>query len=254
MLLHLENVSKHFHSKRNKLLVLDRINLKIEKGEFVCITGPSGCGKTTLLNIIAGLERATQGDVIMNGRKITSPGRDRAVIFQEPALFPWLSVIDNVEFAMKTAGVPPKERRIKAEKCLDMVNLSDFSHAYIHELSGGMKQRAALARALTMDSDVLLMDEPFAALDRRSKRLLQVEIQNIWYKTRKTVIFVTHNLEEAAFLADRVILMSGNPGRILSEFVSDLPRPRQPESAEQQKVTQRLIAQFEGVMGSYEEI
>ena len=168
-MLQIEHVSKHFHSKRNRLLVLDDISLSVGKGEFLCITGPSGCGKTTLLNIVAGLDPASKGRVLVNGAEIKGPGIDRAVVFQEPALFPWLTVIENVEFPMKTAGISYEKRRAEAMKCLETVHLSKFAGAYIHELSGGMKQRAALARALTMDSGILLMDEAFAALDSKAK-------------------------------------------------------------------------------------
>jgi NitT/TauT family transport system ATP-binding protein len=243
-MLQIENVSKHFHSKRNRLLVLDDISLSVGKGEFLCITGPSGCGKTTLINIIAGLEQASEGRVRMNGAEIKGPGSDRAVVFQEPALFPWLTVIENVEFPLKTAGVPKEKRRADAMKCLETVHLSKFANAYVHELSGGMKQRAALARALTMDSEVLLMDEPFAALDSKAKEQLQEELQSIWFETKKTVIFITHNLSEAVFLADRIIHMSEDPGRIRAEYTIDLPRPRKAGSPEMQDQVAKLAAHF----------
>ena len=243
-MLQIENVSKHFHSKRKRLLVLDNISLTVAKGEFLCITGPSGCGKTTLINIIAGLEQASGGCVLMNGAEIKGPGSDRAVVFQEPALFPWLTVIENVEFPLKTAGIPKEKRHTDAMKCLETVHLNKFADAYIHELSGGMKQRAALARALIMDSEVLLMDEPFAALDSKSKEKLQEELQNIWCETKKTVIFITHDLAEAVFLADRIIHMSEDPGRIRDEYTIDLPRPRKAGSPEMQDLVAKLAAHF----------
>lgn len=252
-MLQIENVSKHFHSKRNRLLVLDGISLSVGKGEFLCITGPSGCGKTTLLNIIAGLEQASEGRVLMNGAEIKGPGSDRAVVFQEPALFPWLTVIENVEFPLKTAGIPGEKRRADAIRCLETVHLSKFADAYIHELSGGMKQRAALARALTMDSEVLLMDEPFAALDSKSKEQLQEELQNIWCETKKTVIFITHNLSEAVFLADRIVHMSEDPGRIRDEYTIDLPRPRKAGSPEMLEQIAKLAAHFREEAGQNEE-
>ena len=230
MSLLIENVSKVFASKNNNLHVLEGINLNIEKGEFICVLGPSGCGKSTLLNIIAGLENATGGRVLLNSREIKGAGPDRAVMFQESALFPWLRVIDNVEFGMKMAGVQKEDRREKALKYLKMVHLTKFQNSLIHELSGGMKQRVALARALTLDSEVLLMDEPFAALDSQTKSILQLELQQIWLETQKTIIFVTHNVEEAVFLADRVIVMSANPGKVKKEFKVQLARPRQQES------------------------
>lgn len=224
------DVSKDFISKRKKTSTLENFNLEIKNGEFVCLLGPSGCGKSTLLNIIAGLEKATKGVVVLNGKEIESAGPDRTVMFQEAALFPWLRVIDNVEFGMKMAGIPKKARYEKAMYYLKMVHLSQFQNSYVYELSGGMKQRVALARALSLDSEVLLMDEPFAALDSQTKMILQLELQRIWVETKKTIIFVTHNAEEAVFLANRVVVMAANPGRIKKEFLIELARPRQMES------------------------
>lgn len=226
----IENVGKTFISQNNNLHALERINLKIEKGEFISILGPSGCGKSTLLNIIAGLEDATDGKVLLNSKEVRGAGPDRAVMFQESALFPWLNVIDNVEFGMKMSGVLKEDRREKALKYLKMVHLTKFQNSLIHELSGGMKQRVALARALTLDSEILLMDEPFAALDSQTKSILQLELQQIWLETKKTIIFVTHNVEEAVLLADRVIVMSANPGKVKKDFRVQLARPRQQES------------------------
>lgn len=226
MSLQIENVSKTFITRSNTIHPLDQINLEIKAGEFVCLLGPSGCGKSTLLNIIAGLEKASVGNVICHGNTVTGPGPDRAVMFQESALFPWLKVIDNVEFGMKIAGISKKERNEKAMKHLKMVYLTRFKNSLVHELSGGMRQRVALARALTLDSKVLLMDEPFAALDSQTKSLLQMELQRIWQETGKTIIFVTHNVEEAVLLADRVLVMSAHPGRIKKEFRIQLARPR----------------------------
>jgi NitT/TauT family transport system ATP-binding protein len=226
----IENVGKRFVTKHKETHTLENIDLEIKKGEFICLLGPSGCGKSTLLNIIAGLEKASHGKILLNDNEIKSAGPDRAVMFQESALFPWLKVIDNVEFGMKLAGVGKEERREKALKYLKMVHLTKFQSSYIHELSGGMKQRVALARALTLDSEVLLMDEPFAALDSQTKNILQLELQHIWWETKKTIIFVTHNVEEAVLLADRVIVMSANPGRIKKEFKIELARPRVLES------------------------
>ncbi|ADQ07266.1 ABC transporter related protein [Caldicellulosiruptor hydrothermalis 108] len=226
MALAVENVSKKFLSKNKEITVLEKINLEIQKGEFICILGPSGCGKSTLLNIIAGLEKPSEGKVFLNGKEILSPGPDRIVMFQESALFPWLKVIDNVEFGMKLRGVPKKERYEKALKYLKMVHLTKFKDAYVHQLSGGMKQRVALARALTLDSEVMLMDEPFAALDSQTKNILLLELQRIWWETKKTIIFVTHNIEEAVLLADKVVVMSSNPGKIKKVFEIRLARPR----------------------------
>lgn len=229
MSLIVHNVSKNFITKHNATHTLDRVRLEIKTGEFVCILGPSGCGKSTLLNIIAGLENATEGKIFLNDQEVKGPGPDRAMMFQEAALFPWLRVIDNVEFGMKMTGVSKEIRRDKALKYLKMVHLTKFQDSFIHELSGGMKQRVALARALTLDSEVLLMDEPFAALDSQTKNILQIELQRIWIETKKTISFVTHNIEEAVLLADRVVVMTANPGRIKAEYNIQLTRPRQVE-------------------------
>jgi NitT/TauT family transport system ATP-binding protein len=222
----IENVGKRFITKHKETHTLEQINLEIKAGEFVCLLGPSGCGKSTLLNIVAGLEKSTEGRVTIHGKEIKGAGQDRAVMFQESALFPWLRVIDNVEFGMKMAGIPKEKRRENALKYLRMVHLTKFQSSFIHELSGGMKQRVALARALTLDSEILLMDEPFAALDSQTKNILQMELQQIWWETKKTIIFVTHNVEEAVLLADRVVVMSANPGKIKKEFKIQLARPR----------------------------
>jgi len=223
------NISKSFLTKHKETHTLERVNMEIKTGEFVCILGPSGCGKSTLLNIIAGLENASEGKIFLNDKEVKGPGPDRAMMFQESALFPWLRVIDNVEFGMKMTGVAKEIRREKALKYLKMVHLTKFQNSFIHELSGGMKQRVALARALTLDSEVLLMDEPFAALDSQTKNILQIELQRIWLETKKTIIFVTHNVEEAVLLADRVVVMTANPGQIKAEFNIQLSRPRQVE-------------------------
>lgn len=225
-----QSVSKRFKTKHNKTSALENINLEFKKGEFISILGPSGCGKSTLLNIIAGLENSTEGKVLLEGKEIKGAGPDRAVMFQESALFPWLNVIHNVEFGMKMAGIGKVERREKALKYLKMVHLTKFQNSFIHELSGGMRQRAALARALTLDSDVLLMDEPFAALDSQTKTILQGELQQVWMETKKTIIFVTHNIEEAVLLSDKVIVMSANPGKVKKIIDVQLARPRKIDS------------------------
>ncbi|MHB1420754.1 MAG: ABC transporter ATP-binding protein [Bacillota bacterium] len=240
-MLEFKNVYKSFVSKHKDTLTLEDINLEIKKGEFVCVLGPSGCGKSTLLNVAAGLEKASTGRVFLNNQEILEAGPDRAVMFQEPALFPWLKVIDNVEFGMKMQGVSKKDRREKALEFLKMVHLTNFQNYYIHELSGGMKQRAALARALSMDSQVLLMDEPFASLDSQTKHILQMELQQIWWETKKTIIFVTHDVNEAVLLADRVIVMSANPGRIKQDFSIQLARPRHIESLDLTYVAAEIL-------------
>ncbi|MFL0195263.1 ABC transporter ATP-binding protein [Clostridium sp. WILCCON 0269] len=230
MSLTIKDVSKKFVTKEEENLTLDNINVHFKDGEFICLLGPSGCGKSTLLNIIAGLEKPTTGEVLLDCEIINNVGVDRAMMFQDSALFPWLKVIDNVEFGMKMAGVPKVQRRETAIKYLRMVHLTKFQNSYIHELSGGMRQRVALARALTLDSKVLLMDEPFSALDSQTRSILQVQLQRIWMQTKKTIVFVTHNVEEAVMLADRVIVMSANPGRIKREFNIKLARPRTVEN------------------------
>ncbi len=223
----IEDVSKTFWTATGEVLALDRVSLQVNEAEFVCLVGPSGCGKTTLLNIIAGLEKPDSGRVLADGKPITSPGRDRLVMFQEPALFPWLDVLGNVLFGLKLKpNLTNKDRRNVARYYLELVGLTRFERANIHELSGGMKQRVSLARALAPNPRVLLMDEPFAALDALTREQLYGDIQQIWKARRKTIVFVTHNVREAACLGDRVLLFSPHPGRIQEEFAVDLPRPR----------------------------
>jgi NitT/TauT family transport system ATP-binding protein len=223
----IENVSKTFRTATGEVLALDRVSLQVNEAEFVCLVGPSGCGKTTLLNIIAGLEKPDSGRVLADGKPVTSPGRDRLVMFQEPALFPWLDVLGNVLFGLKLKpNLTNKDRRNVARYYLELVGLTRFERANIHELSGGMKQRVSLARALAPNPRVLLMDEPFAALDALTREQLYGDIQQIWKARRKTIVFVTHNVREAACLGDRVLLFSPHPGRIQEEFAVDLPRPR----------------------------
>jgi NitT/TauT family transport system ATP-binding protein len=225
--LSVNHVSKTFHTGSGSVHALDRVTLNVNDGEFVCMVGPSGCGKSTLLNIIAGLETPDQGTVLTDGEPIRGPGRDRMVMFQEPALFPWLDVFDNVMFGLKLKpGLADSERREVAEFYLKLVGMDGFLHANIHELSGGMKQRVTLARALAPNPRVLLMDEPFAALDALTREQLYGDLQQIWEERRKTIVFVTHNVREAACLGDRVVLFSPHPGQIREEFRIPLPRPR----------------------------
>ncbi|HXF71746.1 MAG TPA: ABC transporter ATP-binding protein [Actinomycetota bacterium] len=220
-------VTKTYRGARGgEVTALLDVTLEVDPGEFVCLIGPSGCGKTTLLNLFAGLERPDAGTVEIDGRPVEGPGPDRAVLFQEPALFPWLSVLGNVEFALELIGVPRDERRDRAMEWLRKVHLARFARAQPHELSGGMRQRAALARALACQPEVLLADEPFAALDAQTREILQEELQRVWTETRNTFVFVTHNVREAVFLADRVVLMSAPPGTLVAEHRIDAPRPR----------------------------
>ncbi len=212
-----------------RLLALDKINLEVKPGEFLCIVGPSGCGKSTLLHLIAGLHPQTSGNVLVDGQPVEGPGTDRILIFQELGLFPWLTVGGNVEFGMKMKNIPKAEREEKVQHYLRLVHLSKFRGSYIHQLSGGMRQRVALARALAAEPDVLLMDEPFAALDAQTRDLLHDELERIWAETGCTIIFVTHNVREAARLGDRVVLLTFRPGRVKQEFNVNLPRPRHME-------------------------
>ena len=236
----IKNVCKSFASTNKE--VLRDIDLKIDEGEFVCLLGPSGCGKSTLLNLIAGLDKPDSGEILFGGKPVTEPGPDRTMIFQEAALFPWLSVIDNVKFGMKAAGIPKEERDAHAMKYLSMVNLASCRNYHPSQLSGGMKQRVAIARALAMNSRALLMDEPFAALDKQTKNLLRDELERIWLTERKTVVYVTHSVEEALFFGDRVVMMSANPGPVRSIFRVDFPRPRQIDAPEFVELRHNILA------------
>jgi NitT/TauT family transport system ATP-binding protein len=227
----LESVGKRFTSRRGTHHALSDVSLTIDEGQFVCLLGPSGCGKSTLLNLIAGLDHADSGRIALDGKTITGPGPERSVMFQESALFPWLTARRNVEFGLELAGVADKhERAARTETFLKKVHLWRFRDAYVHELSGGMRQRVALARALAPDPRVLLMDEPFAALDAQTRDVLHVELTEIWRATKKTVVFVTHNVREAVRLGDRVVLMATRPGRVKLDETISLARPRVVES------------------------
>ncbi len=222
----LKGISKHYRTQRGKLHVLDGVNLRVRRSEFLCLLGPSGCGKSTLFNIIAGLEQPDAGEVLLDGVPVTGPGPDRVVVFQDGALFPWLTARGNVEFGLSMLAVPAPERRHRAEAALDLVRLGRFADSCIHELSGGMRQRVAIARAIAMRPKVLLMDEPFAALDAQTRNVMQEELQRIWLETGKTVIFVTHNVAEAIRLGDRIAVLSFRPGMVKREVHIHEPRPR----------------------------
>jgi len=228
----LDKVSKFFLAENGPLQVLDNVTLPIAEGEFLCILGASGCGKSTLLNLIAGLELPDSGTVLVNGREVRGPGPDRVVMFQEAALFPWLNTVQNVAFGLKMAGVLKQEREERAMELLKLVKLTGFAKSWIHELSGGMRQRVALAAALALNPEILLMDEPFAALDAQTRDQLHVEIESIWEETGKTIIFVTHNVREAVRLGTRVLLMSPRKGRVSREYPIDLPRHRHLEDVD----------------------
>jgi len=224
--LELREVCKHFHTWQGKLHVLDGVNLKVNRGEFLCLLGPSGCGKSTLFNIIAGLEHPDSGEVMIEGQPTTGPGPDRVAVFQKGALFPWLTVRGNVEFGLAMQDVPPDDRRLRVREALEMVRLQKFADAAVHELTSGMRQRVAIARAVVMRPKVLLMDEPFAALDAQTRNVMHEELQRIWAQTGTTIIFVTHNVAEAVRLGDRVAVLSFRPGRIKREVPIRNPRPR----------------------------
>jgi NitT/TauT family transport system ATP-binding protein len=211
------NISRIFYIKRSgnertAFTAVENLNLAVKKGEFVTIVGPSGCGKSTFLDILAGLSEPTTGDVYIDGNKVTGPGLDRGIVLQGYALFPWRTVRQNIEYGLEIKKIKKAARREISEHFIDMVDLKGFENRYPYELSGGMKQRVAIARALAYDPEVLLMDEPFAAVDAQTRELLQEELLRIWHKTGKTIIFITHSIEEAVFLADRVVVMGTNPG------------------------------------------
>jgi NitT/TauT family transport system ATP-binding protein len=236
-------VSKRFRTGRTDVHALDNINLHVRPGEFVCLVGPSGCGKSTLLDIIAGLTRPDQGEVRADNQVVTGPHRHRLVMFQESALFPWLNTLGNVMFGLKLVRGLTRQQRLEiARRHLRLVGLERFARANIHELSGGMRQRVALARALAPDPRVLLMDEPFSALDAMTREQLYVDLQRIREQRHKTILLVTHNVREAVCLADRVILMSSQPGRIGDEFAIALPRPRDINTAEVASYASRITA------------
>ncbi len=238
--LSIRGVTKRFEGRGNRVLALDNIDLEVEDGEFLVLIGPSGCGKSTLLNIISGLDPADAGEVWENTERVLGPGRDRGVVFQEHGLFPWLTVQKNVEFGLKQMGMPPRERAERADNLLQLVHLSRFRDSYLHELSGGMRQRVAIARALAPDPGVLLMDEPFSALDAQTREDLYAILQEIWERTRKTIVFVTHNVREAACLADRVVLLTSRPGRIQQIFPIQVARPRCIDDADVVRTARRI--------------
>jgi NitT/TauT family transport system ATP-binding protein len=209
-----------------RLSALAHVDLTVMEGEFVSIVGPSGCGKTTFLSVIDGLIPASSGRVLVDGQPVTRPGRDRAVVFQDASLLPWRTVLKNVVYGLECAGVPARQARVRAASFIEMVGLSGFEHHYPHELSGGMQQRVNLARALVMDPEILLMDEPFASLDAQTRELMQEELLQIWARAKKTVLFVTHQIDEAIYLSDRVVVFSRRPGTVKEIIPVAIERPR----------------------------
>jgi NitT/TauT family transport system ATP-binding protein len=217
------------HAFRNELVALDDVNIDVHHGEFVCLLGPSGCGKSTLLYALAGLMTPSGGNITVDGVTVRRPGPDRVLMFQEPALFPWLTVQQNLTFVLRARGLGRREADERARIFIRRVHLEGFENALPHQLSGGMRQRVSLARALALDPEVLLMDEPFGALDAQTRSAMHDLLQSIWMRDRKTVVFVTHNVREALVLGDRVIVMAGRPGRVLQDLEVRLPRPRDPD-------------------------
>jgi NitT/TauT family transport system ATP-binding protein len=239
-----KNIVKYFEHESHKLKAIENLNLKIEAGDFVCLVGPSGCGKSTFLRIAAGLSEPDEGEILFDGKPITTTGPERIMVFQEGALFPWLKVVDNVEFGLKIAGIPKEKRSQISQRYLEMMQLTKFADSYTFQLSTGMKQRVAIARALVMDPDVLLMDEPFAALDAQTRDLLLVEMQLIWEKTKKTIIFVTHNVSEAVVLGNKVVVMRHRPSSVKKEITIEYRRPRLIEDENLMKYQKEILAEL----------
>jgi NitT/TauT family transport system ATP-binding protein len=238
------HVHKNFTNANGTHNVLEDINLKVSDGEFVCILGPSGCGKTTLLNMAAGFTQNTSGSIIFNGKEVAGIAPDRIMLFQESALFPWLNVLDNVAFGLKMSGVGKRERENRAVKILELVHLADTQHLHVHQLSGGMKQRVALARALVMDSEILLMDEPFSALDHFTKAALRKELLRIWMACNKTILFVTHDVDEAILLADKIVVITAGPGKIKKEIPIPVERHRRNDDGSLKQIAATIKEEF----------
>ena len=238
-MLELKGVSKKYQEHEGE--VLTSVSLEIEDGEFFGIVGPSGCGKTTLLNLIAGFEEPSQGTIIMDGKPISGPGNDRIMMFQDSALFPWLNVIENVKFGLSIIGCSKEEQEERARQYLKLVKLNKVANYRVHEISGGMKQRAALARALAMDCRVLLMDEPFSALDKQTTNILREELEEICSATKRTMILVTHSVEEAVFLSDRVAVIGAGKRGLKKIYSIDIPRPRRIESEGFLKIRRKIL-------------
>ena len=240
------SVGKTYPGKTESVEALRGIDIACDEGDFVCLLGRSGCGKSTLLQIVAGLERASEGQIVVANRELDGPSPDAAIVFQDHGLFPWMTVQRNVEFNMKARGTRAAERAETARRFLEMTGLTGFADRYPHELSGGMRQRVGIARALTTGPKALLMDEPFGALDAQTRSKLQDELLQIWEKQRTTVLFVTHSIDEALLLADRVLVFTPRPGRIAADIKVDLPRPRAPQSP----AFMALAAELRGLIGA----
>ena len=242
MTIEIKNICKSFEGKNKNLSVLKDINLTINDGELICLLGPSGCGKTTLLRLIAGLEQPSSGEIIANGEVVKKPSGDRAVIFQQYSLFPWLTVLQNVTFGLEMTKKGTKEENIAAaERYLESVGLIDFKDSYPHELSGGMKQRVAIIRSLLNHSPILLMDEPFSAVDMQTRHKLQEQLIGVWKRFNNTIVFVTHDVDEAVYLADKIVILDKNPGRIASIVEVDIERPRKRDSREFIQIQESIV-------------
>ncbi|HUX90812.1 MAG TPA: ABC transporter ATP-binding protein [Gallionellaceae bacterium] len=228
----ISTVNKIFSTGGRKVVALDNINLDVQCGEFICLLGPSGCGKSTLLNAVAGFSSPTTGSILVDGKQVQSPGPDRGMVFQEYALFPWMTVEKNIAFGLEIKKMPKALIIEKVGALLEMLKLQDFRDRYPKDLSGGMRQRVAIARVLALDSPIMLMDEPFGALDSLTRRNLQDELLRIWMELKKTIIFVTHSIEESIYLADRIVVMTYRPGTIKKDISVTMPHPRDPSSAE----------------------
>jgi NitT/TauT family transport system ATP-binding protein len=246
-MIQIDNISKNY----DKMQVLKEVNLTIREGEFVSLIGPSGCGKSTLINIISGLDRASEGRVFIEGKEVNGTHTDRIMVFQNAALFPWLNVFDNVAFGLKNICKSQQEVKDRVNDVLRKVHLSKFKEHYPHQLSGGMKQRVSIARSIVMDPKILLMDEPFSALDEQTRMLLHNELQQIWMETKKTIVFVTHNIREAVKLSDRVIVMGSRPGRIIDDIYIEAGHPRQSTDSNlfymEEKVFKKLKGEIEKI-------
>ena len=245
MTIQVRGLSRAFAGAGGPTPALLDVDLDVAEREFVCILGPSGCGKSTLLNLVAGFLRPSAGEVRVNGRRVTGPGADRGVVFQEYALFPWLTVEQNIEFGLRERRVPRAKRKARVRQQIASVGLSGFGQRYPQELSGGMRQRVALARVLVNDPKILLMDEPFAALDAQTRSIMQQELLRVWSADRRTAIFITHNIEEAILLGDRVVVMTARPGRIKDIVAVGLPRPRDVTSAEFNQIRRHVAVLLE---------
>lgn len=245
--INIEKVCKTFTTSKNSFTALTDVNLSVGESEFVCILGPSGCGKSTLLRIVAGLEQATSGKVSYNGKEINQPDKKIGMVFQNYSLMPWLTVRENISLGLRFDGKSKQEQQNQAERYLEMINMKEFGNAYPYELSGGMQQRVAIARALANEPDVLLMDEPFGALDAYTRIVLQKELLSIWQKHKKTILFVTHSVDEAIYLADRIIFMPGKVGGKIQEIQVDMPRIRERKDPRYGELTDQLLMMFDAV-------